>query len=138
MAKQYYNPEPFKSAGRPYAMAVKSGRLIFLAGQLGVAFVDGARTVVAPGDAARQVERIFINMRTVLADAGADLGDICWLQFFVTDMNDRLVMDDVRRRFFGDADQPAATLVEVSRLALPGAVVEVNAIAVVEEGAPAR
>lgn len=132
MTKRYHNPEPFKSVGRPYAMAVEAGKLVFLAGQLGVEFVDGERRVLAPGDAAAQVERIFINMRSVLAEAGADLSDICWLQFFVTSMDDKLVMDPVRRRFFGDSDQPAATLVEVSRLAMPGAVVEVNAIAVID------
>jgi enamine deaminase RidA (YjgF/YER057c/UK114 family) len=46
-------------------------------------------------------------------------------------MDDRLKMDAVRRAHFGDS-LPAATLVEVSKLALPGAVVEVNAIAVSE------
>ncbi len=100
MAKQHYNPEPFKSVGRPYAMAVKAGKLVFLAGQLGVEFIDGVRTVVAPGDAARQVERIFVNMQGVLAEAKAELKDICWLQFFVTNMDDKLAMDPVRRRFF--------------------------------------
>lgn len=132
MTKTFHNPEPFKSAGRPYAMAVKAGKLIFLAGHIGVEFVDGQRTVVAPGDVMRQLEVIFTNMRLVLRGVGADLDDICWLQFFVTDMDDRLRMDDVRRRFFGDTDQPAATLVEVRRLALPGLVVEVNAIASIE------
>jgi enamine deaminase RidA (YjgF/YER057c/UK114 family) len=40
-------------------------------------------------------------------------------------------MDAVRRRWFGDS-LPAATMVEVPKLVLPGAVVEVNAIAVAE------
>jgi enamine deaminase RidA (YjgF/YER057c/UK114 family) len=115
-------------------MAVKAGKLVFLAGQLGVEFVGGKRTIVAPGDAARQVEIIFVNMRTMLEDVGASLNDICWLQIFVTDMDHRLAMDPVRRRFFGESELPAATMVEVSRLALPGAVVEVNAIAVIENG----
>lgn len=132
MTKTFHNPEPFKSSGRPYAMAVKAGKLIFLAGQIGVEFIDGQRTVVAPGDAVRQLEVIFTNMRLVLQGVGAKLDDICWLQFFVTDMDDRLKMDDVRRRFFGDVAQPAATLLEVRRLALPGLVVEVNAIASIE------
>lgn len=132
MTKTFHNPEPFKSSGRPYAMAVKAGKLIFLAGQIGVEFIDGQRTVVAPGDAVRQLEVIFTNMRLVLQGVGARLDDICWLQFFVTDMDDRLKMDDVRRRFFGDVAQPAATLLEVRRLALPGLVVEVNAIASIE------
>jgi enamine deaminase RidA (YjgF/YER057c/UK114 family) len=69
----------------------------------------------------------------MLEDVGAKLSDVCWLQIFVTNIDDRLAMDPVRRRFFGEADLPAATMVEVSRLALPGAVVEVNAIAVVED-----
>ena len=134
MSKQFHNPEPFKSENRPYAMAVKAGKIVFLAGQLGVQFVDGKRTVVAPGDAARQVETIFVNMRTMLEDVGAALRDVCWIQIFVTNIDDRLKMDPVRRRFFGEAELPAATMVEVSRLALPGAVVEVNAIAVIEDG----
>lgn len=132
MAKRFHNPEPFTAANRPYAMAVTAGKLVFLAGQLGVEFVDGERTVVAPGNAERQIEQIFTNMRLVLNEAGADLSDICWIQIFVTDIDDRLPMDAARRRFFGETHLPAATLVEVSRLALDGAVVEVNAIAVVE------
>ena len=134
MAKEFHNPEPFRSENRPYAMAVKAGKLVFLAGQLGVEFIDGKRTVVAPGNAERQLETIFANMRSVLQGVGAQLGDVCWLQIFVTDMGDRLRMDAVRRRFFGETDLPAATMIEVSRLALAGAVVEANAIAVIEEG----
>ena len=133
MAKQFHNPEPFRAENRPYAMAVKAGKLVFLAGQLGVEFVDGRRTVVAPGNAERQIERIFINMRSVLEGVGAGLADVCWLQIFVTNIDDRLGMDAVRRRFFGETELPAATMVEVSRLALPGTVVEVNAIAVIED-----
>jgi 2-iminobutanoate/2-iminopropanoate deaminase len=133
MAKEFHNPEPFRSEHRPYAMAVKAGRLVFLAGQLGVEFVEGKRTVVAPGNAERQIEQIFVNMRSVLEGLGAGLGDVCWIQIFVTNIDDRLGMDAVRRRYFGETNLPAATMVEVSRLALPGAVVEVNAIAVIEE-----
>jgi enamine deaminase RidA (YjgF/YER057c/UK114 family) len=133
MAKEFHNPEPFRSEHRPYAMAVKAGRLVFLAGQLGVEFVEGKRTVVAPGNAERQIEQIFVNMRSVLEGLGAGLGDVCWIQIFVTNIEDRLGMDAVRRRYFGETELPAATMVEVSRLALPGAVVEVNAIAVIEE-----
>jgi 2-iminobutanoate/2-iminopropanoate deaminase len=134
MGKEFHNPEPFRSENRPYAMAVKAGKLVFLAGQLGVEFIDGKRTVVAPGNAERQLETIFANMRSVLEGVGALLGDVCWLQIFVTDIGDRLRMDAVRRRFFGETELPAATMIEVSGLALEGAVVEANAIAVIEEG----
>lgn len=140
MAKIFHNPEPFRSENRPYAMAVKAGKLVFLAGQLAVEFVDGVRSVVAPGNAEHQIETIFYNMRSVLQGIGAGLDDVCWLQIFVTNIDDRLSMDAARRRFFGETHLPAATMVEVSRLALPGAVVEVNAIAVIEDAQapPAR
>lgn len=132
MEKQFYNPEPFSQIGRPYAMAVKAGNMVFLAGQLGVRVGDGRREVVSPGDAADQARQIFENMRSVLEGIGGDLSDICWVQLFVTDMQDRLKMDTVRREYFGSERMPAATLIEVSGLALEGAVVEVNALAVVD------
>jgi len=113
MPKKFHNPEPFKSENRPYAMAVKAGSIVFLAGQLGVEFVGGKTTVVAPGDAVRQIEPVFVNMRTMLEDVGATLRDVCRLRIFVTNTDDRLAMDPLRRRFF------SATTVEVSRLALP-------------------
>ena len=43
---------------------------------------------------------------------------------FVTDIDDRPRINPVRQRFFGDA-RPASTLVEISKLAIPGAKLEV-------------
>lgn len=132
MSKQFYNPEPFASAGRPYAAAVRAANMIFLSGQLGVSFDTGERQVVAPGDAVGQLEQIFANMARILDGMNAALQDICWIQIFVTDMSDRLRMDAVRRRHFPDSPGPAATMIQVNDLALPGAVVEVNAIAALD------
>lgn len=131
MEKQFHNPQPFKQIGRPYAMAVKAGSMVFLAGQLGVRVSESGREVVSPGNACDQARQIFENMRTVLRGVGGDLKDICWIQLFVTDIEDRLKMDAVRREYFGSEHMPAATLIEVSALALEGAVVEINALAVV-------
>jgi len=135
MPKQFHNPEPFKSAGRPYAAIVRAGEMVFLAGQLGVEFINGQRTVVTPGKVEGQTAQIFRNMRSLLSDLGGTLDDICWIQIFVTDMADRLPMDAVRRQFFREGNEPAATLIQVSGLALPGAVVEINALAVIETAA---
>jgi len=75
MTRQFHNPEPFRSENRPYAMAVKAGKLVFLAGQLGVEFIGDKRTVVAPGNAERQIETIFNNMRFVLEGVDAGFED---------------------------------------------------------------
>jgi enamine deaminase RidA (YjgF/YER057c/UK114 family) len=49
---------------------------------------------------------------------------------FLTDVDDRPLINPVRQELFGDA-RPASTLVEVSRLAVPGARIEIEAVAVV-------
>ena len=48
---------------------------------------------------------------------------------FLTDVDDRPLINPVRQAFFGVA-RPASTLVEISRLAVPGAKIEVEAVAV--------
>jgi len=126
---QYYNPERFKAIGRPYSMAVVAENLIFMSGQLPVEFVGDERRVVAPGNAALQVECIFKNMNEVLAGVGANLTSVCWLQFFLVNIADRLNIDPIRKKWFPAPYLPASTLVEVSKLAEPEALVEINAIA---------
>lgn len=49
---------------------------------------------------------------------------------FLTDVDDRPLINPVRQEVFGET-RPASTLVEISRLAVPGARIEVEAIAVV-------
>jgi 2-iminobutanoate/2-iminopropanoate deaminase len=49
---------------------------------------------------------------------------------FLANVDDRPRVNEVRQAYFG-ANRPASTLVEVSRLALPGLLVEIEAVAVV-------
>jgi 2-iminobutanoate/2-iminopropanoate deaminase len=49
---------------------------------------------------------------------------------FLTDVDDRALINPVRQEVFGAA-RPASTLVEISRLAIPGARIEVEAVAIV-------
>ena len=49
---------------------------------------------------------------------------------FLTDVGDRASINQVRQKVFGEA-RPASTLVEVSALAIPGAKIEVDCVAVV-------
>jgi 2-iminobutanoate/2-iminopropanoate deaminase len=50
------------------------------------------------------------------------------VRVFLTDVNDRQAVNEIRKEFFGPA-LPASTLVEVSALVLPGLLVEIEAIA---------
>jgi enamine deaminase RidA (YjgF/YER057c/UK114 family) len=58
--------------------------------------------------------------------------DVVKVSVFLTNVDDRPLINPVRQEAFGAA-RPASTLVEVSRLAVPGAKIEVEAVAVVRD-----
>ena len=111
-----------------YTDAVRAGDLLFLSGCVPV---DGAGKLVA-GDVVAQTRQVFANLGAVLAAAGAGFGDIVKVTVFLTDVDDREAVNTVRTEVFGDS-RPASTLVEVSRLAIPGARIEVEAVAVLRD-----
>jgi reactive intermediate/imine deaminase len=109
-----------------YTDAVRAGDLLFVSG---VVPVDGDGRVVGGDDVVEQARQVFRNMGEVLGAAGASFGDVVKVTVFLTDVDDRPLINPVRQEVFGDA-RPASTLVEISRLAVPGARIEVEAVAV--------
>jgi 2-iminobutanoate/2-iminopropanoate deaminase len=110
-----------------YTDAVRAGDLLFVSG---VVPVDERGAVVGGGDVVAQARQVFANMGRVLDAAGASFADVVKVTIFLTDVDDRPLINPVRQDVFGEA-RPASTLVEVSRLAVPGAKIEVEAVAVV-------
>ena len=111
-----------------YADAVRAGDLLFVSGCIAV---DGEGNLVGD-DVVEQARRVFENIRKVLATAGASPADVVKVTLFLTDVDDRPRINPVRQAFFGDT-RPASTLVEISRLAIPGAKIEVEAVAVLPD-----
>jgi 2-iminobutanoate/2-iminopropanoate deaminase len=107
-----------------YTDAVRAGELLFVSGCVPV----DSEGALVPGDVVAQAHQVFANIRLVLEAAGAGFADIVKVTVFLTDIEDRAPVNDVRQEVFGDA-RPASTLVEVSALAIPGARIEVEAIA---------
>jgi 2-iminobutanoate/2-iminopropanoate deaminase len=116
-------PEPLSH----YTDAVRAGELLFISG---VVPVDGEGRLVGGEDVVAQATTVFESLGRVLSAAGAAPGDVAKVTVFLTDVDDRARINPVRQAFFGDA-RPASTLVEISRLAVPGAMIEVEAVAVV-------
>jgi len=104
-----------------------AGELLFISGLLGV---DGQGELVGADDVVAQTRQVFENMRAVLDDAGCGFEDIVKVTVYLTDVDDRPKINPVRQEVFVDA-RPASTLVEVSRLAIPGAKVEIEAVALI-------
>ena len=119
-------------AGQPaYTQVVTvsgSGKMIFVAGQLAR---DAAGKLVGPGDMRAQIQQVGENIKTCLEAVGATLADIVKTNTFVTDYPEFSKHGDMRLKYFGPAT-PTSTTVEISRLADPEAMIEVEAIAVVD------
>jgi 2-iminobutanoate/2-iminopropanoate deaminase len=107
--------------------AVRAGDLLFVSG---VVAVDGDGHLVGGDDVVAQTRQVLDNMQRVLTAAGCSFGDVVKVTIFLTDADDRPKINPLRQEVFGDA-RPASTLVEVSRLAVPGAKVEIEAVALI-------
>ena len=107
-----------------YTDAVVAGDTLYISG---IVPVDADGNVVGEGVAA-QARQVFAIMERVLAAAGATAADVAKVTVYLLDIDHRPLINPVRQEFFGDA-RPASTLVEVSRLAVPGALLEIEAIA---------
>jgi 2-iminobutanoate/2-iminopropanoate deaminase len=112
-----------------FAQAVKVGGMVFVSGQLSR---DEAGKVVAKGDMAGQARQVILNLQRILRAAGGDLRHVVKLTAFMTDMSRAPEAWAVREEFFA-AHPPASTGVEVSRLTHPDFLIEMEAIAVIED-----
>ena len=106
---------------------MRAGDLLFVSG---IVAVDAAGDLVGGEDVVAQTRQVLANIREVLAAAGCDFGDVVKVTIFLTDVDDRPLVNPLRQEAFGQA-RPASTLVEVSRLAIPGAKVEIECVALV-------
>jgi 2-iminobutanoate/2-iminopropanoate deaminase len=108
-----------------YADAVAAGDTLYVSG---IVPVDANGELVGGDDVVAQARQVFDIMARVLAAAGAGPADVVKVTVYLTDVDDRPRINPVREEFFGTA-RPASTLVEVSRLAVPGARLEIEAVA---------
>lgn len=128
-AIRHLNPETLVAArGYTHVVEASAGRMLFIAGQ--VAFDRGGQ-VVGVGDFQAQAERVFANLKTALAAAGADLTHVVKTTTFIRNLTTNAPLLRAIRERHLPAPPPANTLVEISQLAHPDLLLEIEAIAVV-------
>ena len=115
--------------GYSHVVSAKGGRTIYIAGQ--VAF-DAKGELVGPGDLTAQTKQVFANLAVALQAAGATFNDVVKVNYYMRDASQVQVVREIRSQYFTKA-LPASTLLEVPRLANPGFLIEIEAIAVVAE-----
>ena len=127
---RFSNPKTLaKPPGYSYVVeATGPNRLIFIAGQLGLDMEN--QLVGAPGDFRAQANKAVENLKLALADAGATIRDVVKINNYLVDMSHIAIFREVRDHHFNMSAPPASTTVAISQLARPGALFEIEAIAV--------
>ncbi len=113
-----------------YTDAVRFGDLVYVSG---CGPIDADGNVVGEGDVVVQTRQVLSNLLDILRAAGGDMSDVLKVTVFLTNIDDRKAINTVRQEFFGDA-KPASTLIEVSALAYPKMLVEIEAVAGIPVG----
>ena len=129
MPKQALVPKNAARPSGPFSAGVKSGRFVFVAGQVAM---DEQGQTVGVGDIGAQTRQVLTNVGKVLEAAGASFDDVVKVTVYVTELSNLPALQAVRPEFFREP-YPASTLVEVSRLINPDWLVEIEAIAIVED-----
>ncbi|MFE1979298.1 Rid family detoxifying hydrolase [Streptomyces hygroscopicus] len=111
----------------PFSHATVAGGTVYVSGQMGV---DPATSqLVDPSDVAAQAKQALTNLTAILHTAGTDLASVVKTTIFLTDMSHFATVNKIYAQWFG-LSLPARSCVAVSALPLPGAQVEIEAIAV--------
>ena len=101
-----------------------SVKTIYVSGQVG----DGKNLD-------EQMRSVLANLEKALNSAGADMKDIVKMNTYIVDYQPAMLdtFRNIRKELMGDEKMPASTLVGVTSLALPEWLIEIDAVAVVNE-----
>ena len=124
LKKEFVDPMPQES--RSAAVKVKGGTMLFLAGH--TASLPQANAELGNFDA--QFKRVFDKIKTTLSQGGATFDDIVTMSVFLTDLRYIPEFNKLSKEIF-KKNFPAITFVEVSHLARPQLIMEIQPIAVI-------
>ena len=116
-------PDPYE----PFRLAqgYRAGDLLYISGQ---AAIDAGGKIVGIGDFDAQAKQAFENLDHVLRAGGSSLKNVIKFTIFLTDMGYFSRIVELRGQWF-TAPYPADTIVEVSSLYSPDAMIEIEAVA---------
>ncbi|HEV3493849.1 MAG TPA: Rid family hydrolase [Reyranella sp.] len=110
-----------------YVRAIRSGPFVFVSGTTSL----DAKGRVQGKDAAQQTKVSMRKIESALKSAGSRLADLTRMTIFVTDIRDMAAVTKALRTAL-KGSVVTSTLVAVSALAVPGLLVEIEVMGVVE------
>ena len=119
------NPDPYK----PYNLAqgYRVDNMLYISGQ--AAYGDDGK-LIGINNFDIQAEQTFKNLKKVLEAGGSSLKNVIKVTIFLKDMSNFSKIVALRQKYFA-APYPADTIVEISSLYSPDALIEIEAIAII-------
>jgi enamine deaminase RidA (YjgF/YER057c/UK114 family) len=125
---RFFNPDTIaKPPGYSHVVEVTGpGRLAYFAGQLGM-----DRSGKMGANARQQIELAFDNLKAALASVGAGFEHLVKINNYVVDIGANIAQfREVRDKYVNTSAPPASTTIGVPELARPGALFEIEAVAI--------
>jgi 2-iminobutanoate/2-iminopropanoate deaminase len=128
MTKVVLTTDQAPKAIGPYSAGIRFGNFVYTSGQLGMEPETGN---FVEGGIEAQTRQALLNLKAVLAAAGAELTDVVKTTVFLQDMGEFAKMNAVYSEFFTE-NPPARSAVQVAALPKGGAV-EIEAVAILKD-----
>jgi enamine deaminase RidA (YjgF/YER057c/UK114 family) len=125
---RFTNPDAIaKPPGYSHVVeAIGPGRLVYFAGQLGM-----DKSGKMGGNAREQIELAFQNLKAALASVGAGFEHLVKINNYIVNIGTNIAQfREVRDKYVNTAAPPASTTIGVPELARPGALFEIEAVAI--------
>ena len=129
MPNQHLNPEGVSKPANYTHVVSGTGRVVYISGQVPA---DTEGKVVGEGDFAAQADKVFENLATCLASVSATFADVVKLTTYIVNYSSDLrpLLQAARAKHLPAENPPASTLVGVQALAIPGYMIEIEAVAI--------
>ena len=112
-----------------FSPAVRKGNLLFISG---LTATDKQGNIVGPGDIVAQTRNILDKIKELMEEAGGSMDDIVKTVDYITTKEGYKGTAEVRREYFKNGF-PAATGIVIKELLRPDALIEIDAIAVLDD-----
>jgi enamine deaminase RidA (YjgF/YER057c/UK114 family) len=125
---RFSNPETIaKPPGYSHVVEVTGpARIVYFAGQLGV---DKSGKMAA--SVREQIELAFVNLKAALTSVGAGFEQVVKINNYIVDIGTNIApFREIRDKYVNTAAPPASTTIGVPELARPGALFEIEAVAI--------
>jgi enamine deaminase RidA (YjgF/YER057c/UK114 family) len=119
-----------KPNGYSHVAKLEDGKPAFIAGQVAL---DASGNLVGPGDFRTQAQQVFENLKSAVEAAGGSFSNVVKLNVYVVDTAHLPQYREVRDRYIDVQNPPASTAVQVAALFRPEFLIEVEAVAVIQE-----